>query len=312
MAKNPYFLDSTSEQRLVEDLTAETIRSMGRDVYYIPRVLMNKDLLFGEDTVSKFSGSYKIEMYINSVNGFEGQGDIISKFGIEIRDRVELVVSAKRFDQLIGRFDSTIKRPREGDLIYFPLSDTFFEINFVEHENPFYPLGKRYTFVLTCEAFTYSHEDFDSNQDFIDDVQTENSTTGYELYMHEGLTQDFILGETVYQISGDTDSTSIDHVISDATATGRVYDWNGLTQDKVLLVGDVVGNLNTSSGQYIVGASSDIRVLIGTTAGRSDIILPISPETNTNLFDNIEIERLEQSQNIFDFTDKDPFSEGDY
>ncbi|HCT51036.1 MAG TPA: hypothetical protein DF712_01125, partial [Balneola sp.] len=88
--------------------------------------------------------------------------------------------------------------------------------------------------------------------------------------------------------------------------------WNGLTTDKVLLIGDITGILVTTAGQYIVGASSDIRALIGTTAGRSDIILPISPKTNTNLFDNIEIERLEQTENIFDFTDRDPFSEGNY
>tara|TARA_B100001094_G_C18130671_1_gene772064 strand:- start:335 stop:1270 length:936 start_codon:yes stop_codon:yes gene_type:complete len=311
MAKNPYFLDSTSEQRLVEDLTAETIRSMGRDVYYIPRQLVNKDLLFGEDTISKFKGSYKIEMYINSVNGFEGQGDLISKFGIEIKDRVELVVSTKRFTELVGKLEADVQRPREGDLVYFPLSDTFFEINFVEHENPFYPLGKRYTFVLSCEAFTYSHEDFDTNQDFIDDIETDNSTTGYELYMSAGVTQDFIPGELVYQISGDTDSSSTDHVLSDATSTGKVYEWDGL-YDKVLLLGDVTGTLNTTAGQYIVGASSDIRVLIGTTAGRSNLVLPISPKTNTGLFDNIEIERLEQTENIFDFTDRDPFSEGNY
>ena len=120
------------------------------------------------------------------------------------------------------------------------MSDTFFEINFVEHENPFYPLGKRYTFVLSCEAFTYSHEDFDTNQDFIDDIETDNSTTGYELYMSAGVTQDFIPGELVYQISGDTDSSSTDHVLSDATSTGKVYEWDGL-YDKVLLLGDVTG-----------------------------------------------------------------------
>ena len=128
MAKNPYFLDNTSEQRLIEDLTRETISAMGRDVYYIPRKIFNKDYLFGEDPVSKFQGSYKIEMYVQSVGGFEGQGDIISKFGIELKDRVELVVSRKRFEDLISRSDSDLSRPREGDLIYFPLSDTLFEI----------------------------------------------------------------------------------------------------------------------------------------------------------------------------------------
>jgi len=311
MAKNPYFLDNTSEQRLVEDLTAETIRSMGRDVYYIPRVLFNKDRLFGEDQIAKFKGSYKIEMYVNSVNGFEGQGDIISKFGIELKDRVELVVSAKRFNEIISRADASLGRPREGDLIYFPLSDTIFEINFVEHENPFYPLGKRYTFVLSCEAFTYSHEDFDTDQSFIDDVQTENSTNGFEIYFDSGFTQDFVVGETVFQILNNGIDGPTGVSLSNATGIGRVYDWNGYTHDNLMLMGDQTGTFSIASGQYIVGASSDARGLIS-KAGRLDIILPTSPVTDTGLFDNIEIERLEQSKNIFDFTDKDPFSEGNY
>ena len=311
MAKNPYFLDNTSEQRLVEDLTSETIRAMGRDVYYIPRVLFNKDILFGEDTISKFKGSFKIEMYVNSVNGFEGQGDIISKFGIEIKDRVELVVSNKRFTEIIGRVNSDIPKPREGDLIYFPLSDTLFEINFVEHENPFYPLGKRYTYVLSCEAFTYSHEDFDTDQSFIDDVQTENSTTGFEVYMNSGFTSDFIVGETVFQILNNGIDGPTGVSLSNATGTARVYDWDGATHDNLLLIGDQTGTWSIASDQYIVGASSDVRGLIA-SAGRLDIILPTSPKTNTNLLDNIEIEKLEESENIFDFTDKDPFSEGNY
>tara|TARA_Y100000004_G_C8930134_1_gene419544 strand:+ start:480 stop:1415 length:936 start_codon:yes stop_codon:yes gene_type:complete len=311
MAKNPYFLDNTSEQRLVEDLTAETIRSMGRDVYYIPRQALNTDNLFGEDPIAKYKGSYKIEMYVNSIGGFEGQGDIISKFGIELKDRVELVVSAKRFDEIVSRANGTIGRPREGDLIYFPLSDTLFEINFVEHENPFYPLGKRYTFVLSCEAFTYSHEDFDTDQSFIDDIQTETSTTGFEVYFDSGFTQDFIVGETVFQIlnNGPTGPTGIS--LSNATGIGRVYDWNGYTHDNLMLMGDQTGAFSIASGQYIVGASSDVRALID-RAGRLDIILPTSPVTNTDLFDNIDIERLEQQNDIFDFTDKDPFSEGNY
>ena len=311
MAKNPYFLDNTSEQRLVEDLTSETIRAMGRDVYYIPRVLFNKDILFGEDTISKFKGSFKIEMYVNSVNGFEGQGDIISKFGIEIKDRVELVVSNKRFTEIIGKVNSDIPKPREGDLIYFPLSDTLFEINFVEHENPFYPLGKRYTYVLSCEAFTYSHENFDTDQSFIDDVQTENSTTGFEVYMNSGFTNDFIVGETVFQILNNDIDGPTGVSLSNATGTARVYDWDGATHDNLLLIGDQTGTWSIASDQYIVGASSDVRGLIA-SAGRLDIILPTSPKTNTNLFDNIEIEKLEESENIFDFTDTDPFSEGNY
>jgi hypothetical protein len=182
MAKNPYFLDNTSEQRLIEDITKETISAMGRRVYYLPRQNLNKDYLYGESEVTRFKGSYSIVAYVNSVSGFEGQGDLITKFGIDLKDRVELVVSKKAFQELVSRVEPEINRPREGDLIYFPDSDTIFEINFVEHENPFYPLGKLYSYVLTCETFVYSNEEFDTDQSFIDDIEDEYTKRAFELY----------------------------------------------------------------------------------------------------------------------------------
>ena len=309
MAKNPYFLDNTSEQRLVEDLTKETIRAMGRDVYYIPRILFNKDYLFGEDTVSKFKGSYKIEMYINSVNGFQGQGDLLSKFGIQLKDRVELVVSSKVFYDTITLNDSKISRPREGDLIYFPLSDTLFEINFVEHENPFYPLGKRYTYVLTCETFTYSHEDFDTGQSFIDDIETQTSTTGFEVYINSGFTSDFTIGETVFHIIGNGSDGPTAVNISNADGIGRVYNWK--SDNNLLLLGDQSGTFNIESGEYLYGVSSGVAAEMS-SLGRTNITIETSPETDTGIGDNIDLEKEETEKNIFDFTDVDPFSEGNY
>ena len=120
MARNPYFKDYSGEQNVAEDLTIETIKTMGRDVFYIPRSIVTKDDIFGEDILSKFSNAYDIEMYIQSVDGFEGEGDIISKYGLQIKDRVELLVSKRRFEQEITTV-SGITRPREGDLIYFHL-----------------------------------------------------------------------------------------------------------------------------------------------------------------------------------------------
>ena len=129
--------------------------------------------------------------------------------------------------------------------------------------------------------------------------------------MDSGFTQDFIVGETVFQILDNGFSGPTGVSLSNATGTARVYDWNGLTHDNLLLIGDQSGVWSIASGQYIVGASSDVRGLIS-SAGRLDIILPTSPKTDTNLFDNIQIEKLEQENNIFDFTDIDPFSEGNY
>jgi len=311
MAKNPYFLDNTSEQRLIEDLTRETISAMGRSVYYIPRKLFNKDFLFGEDTISKFQGSYKIEMYINTVSGFQGQGDIISKFGLELKDRVELVVSKKTFEDVISRSNSSLDRPKEGDLIYFPLSDTIFEINFVEHENPFYPLGARYTYVLTCETFTYSHEEFETDQSFIDDIQTEQHTQGFELYMSlTGGVQNYIDGELVFHISGNGADGPTEVSIENATGIGRAYLWS-VNRDNLLIVGDRSGTFTIEPGEYIYGISSGA---IGEISeyGSLNLLLPTSPETNTDLLDNIELAKEKETDNIFNFTDIDPFSEGKY
>jgi|TARA_E500000318_G_scaffold99339_1_gene101290 hypothetical protein len=171
--KSSYFKDNSGEQNLVEDLSVESIKINGRDMIYIPRQLLDEDKLFGEDNSAKFSKGYEFEMYIQSVNGFEGDGDILSKFGISINDRMELVVARKRFEQEVTTYEPSIVRPREGDIIYFPLSRTLFEINFVEHENPFYQLGKLYTYLLICETFTYGHEDLDTGFSTVDKFETD-------------------------------------------------------------------------------------------------------------------------------------------
>ena len=171
MATNPYFNQkSRPEQNVTEDITIETIRMMGQDMIYIPRTLVNLDELFGEDEISKFENTFGIEMYIESIQGFDGPGDLISQIGIDIKDRVNLRVSRKRFEQEVTSAIPSINRPREGDLVYFPLSRTTFEINFVEHENPFYQLGKLYTYQLQCEVFTYSNEDINTGIDAIDQI----------------------------------------------------------------------------------------------------------------------------------------------
>lgn len=159
MATNPFFNFTTfkGEQNLIQDLTIETIKMAGQDVYYIPRQYYTLDKIFGEDPTNCFSKTYTIEMYIASVSGFEGN-DNITAFGNQIPDKVSLVVARKRFAEEVTQFESNITRPREGDLIYLPLSKSLFEINFTEHEIPLYPLGKLYTYQITAELFTYSYE----------------------------------------------------------------------------------------------------------------------------------------------------------
>lgn len=172
MAVNPYFKDYSEEQNLVEDLTIEIIKSTGRDMLYIPREKFQQDLLFGEQYGVSFKNAVPIEMYIDTPLGFPGQGDVASKFGIEIKDDFNVTVAKKRFIQEIQTRFPEITRPREGDLLFFKYAKALFEINFVEHENPFYQLGKLYTYRLTCSLFSYNEEQVRTGNTEVDSIET--------------------------------------------------------------------------------------------------------------------------------------------
>jgi hypothetical protein len=176
MAINPY-INLTSygpEQNLLEDITVEIIQGVGQDCIYVPRKYFNIDRVFGEDPATSFEKTYTIEMYLQSFRGFEGT-DEIRQFGIEIKDKATLIFARRRFKEEVTDYDTDITRPREGDLIYFPQSKSLFEINFVEHENPLYPLGKLYSYQITAELFTYSYEKMVTPNDNINKPYT---TTG--------------------------------------------------------------------------------------------------------------------------------------
>jgi hypothetical protein len=173
MPVNPYFKDYSEEQNLIEDLTIEIIKTMGRDMIYIPRDAWSSDLIFGEQNGTYFKTGIPLEMYIDSDMGFPGQGDIASKFGIEIKDNLDMTLAKKRFVQEVQTRFPTITRPREGDLIFFPLAKAIFEINFVEHENPFYQIGKLYCYKLTCSLWNYDEEDMHTGNTDIDAVETD-------------------------------------------------------------------------------------------------------------------------------------------
>lgn len=179
MAINPYFKNYQGEQDLVEDITIEIIKTMGIDCIYIPREYFSIDKIFGEDPGSYFEKTYTVEMYVQNYKGFEGT-DIVTQFGIEIKDKIYLVLARKRFKQEITDKNKSLTRPKEGDLIYFPLSKSLFEINFVEHENPFYPLGKLYSYFITAELFTYSYENINTKNTKINDVYTETRQDNFE------------------------------------------------------------------------------------------------------------------------------------
>ena len=176
--RNTFFTHGTrNEQFLQQDLTEEFLKMFGMDVLYIPRQLVRKDGVFNEEVISQFDDSYIIEAYLENFDGFQGGGDLLTKFGIRQTDEITMVISQERFSNLISQFlllDEDIEvgeRPEEGALLYFPLSSNYFEIKFVEHEEPFYQLGKNYVYKLKAELFEYSDEQgefFAGDEELID------------------------------------------------------------------------------------------------------------------------------------------------
>lgn len=174
---NPFFLQgSKSEQGLVQDLINEQIRMYGIDVYYIPRDFVTEKSVLREVIESEFKSAYPIEAYVNTFDGYGGQGTLLSKFGIQDIDDLTITISRERYENYVGKLVGTIvetpkliTRPKEGDLIYFPLGDRLFEINYVEHESPFYQLQGLYTYELRCQLFRYEDEVLDTSIDIIDD-----------------------------------------------------------------------------------------------------------------------------------------------
>jgi len=192
MALNPFFLQgSPSEQRLVQSLINEHLQMHGVEVIYIPRNFVNKKTIIEEVQASRFDDNYAIEAYVNTYEGYAGGGDILTKFGMSLRDEVTLTISKERFEDFIGPFlgaqgdEYEIElstRPREGDLVYFPLGQRLFEVKFVEHEQPFYQLGKLYVYELKCELFEYEDEIIDTSIYEVDSqVQEEGFITTLNL-----------------------------------------------------------------------------------------------------------------------------------
>ena len=166
MPLSPYFLQgSSNEQRLVQDLINEQLKIYGQDVVYLPRNVINKNTIMKEVTASVFDDAYRMEAYLLNYEGFEGNGDILSKFGVQTTDQVTFVVSKERYEDFISPFmaaDSQIElatRPEEGDLIYLPLDNTMFEIKYVEGKKPFYQLNNLYVYTLSCEVMDYAADE---------------------------------------------------------------------------------------------------------------------------------------------------------
>jgi hypothetical protein len=180
MATNFFFnnFQSSQEQLLLENLIIESIKVYGEDMYYLPRTLNNYDAVYGADDQSSYDTAYMIEMYIKSIDGFSGDGNFLSKFGLEIRDRVIFSVAQRIFSEEVGMHSNQV-RPNEGDLIYFPLNRKCFQIKYVNKQEMFYQLGALQTWEVTCELFEYSGERLNTGIPEIDMLQTKFDTNQF-------------------------------------------------------------------------------------------------------------------------------------
>lgn len=195
MPTNNYFQSGipggrSSEQLLMEELIIECLKIYGFDVFYLPRESYNQDSILTEDPLNNYNSAYPLEMYLSNTMGFEGEGDLLTKFGVEIRDTATFIVSRRRWDEVIARsgYTELTTRPSEGDILYFPLTKSYFEIRRVESRDPFFQVGKLYVYKLECELMQFSSEAINTGIPEIDDQASEQSLdiSAYELLLESG------------------------------------------------------------------------------------------------------------------------------
>jgi hypothetical protein len=280
----------TSEQLLIEDLVIEALKIYSMDVYYLPRESRDQiDRLMGEEQLKSFSSAYIIEVYVENVSGMEGEGDIMSKFGLEIRDEMTVLMSRRRFN-----FTLSLTRPREGDIIYIPLIENFFEITFVEHENQqamFYTLGRGrggnvYVYALRLKQFVFSNEKIQTGVDEVDTrILQSYQLTNLVLTTGTG-TFDVANNEIVYQ------GTSV----ANATAFGTAHVWD--KANSILSIALVNGLFSNTAN--VVGATSGAVWAMSTV----DTDTPLDTQFE-DLVDNKIIET--ESNQFLTFDESNPF-----
>jgi len=236
MALSQHFRHNVrSEQSLYENLIVESLKFYGQNVYYLPREVVSRDMVFNDETLSEFKYAYQVEVYVENVEGYDGDGDLFQKFGVEIRDAATIVMARRRFNQEIRQYQERpgekYYRPREGDLIHIPLSNSTFEIMKVEDENPFYQLGQLPVFRMRLELFEYSTERFSTGSNVGVTQIEEFAAYQWQLTM-DSASNGFTRGERVTQ------------AFDDYVVTGEVVGWNG--DDNTLYL----GNVGNTSGEY--------------------------------------------------------------
>ena len=295
MPKSVYFPQHggiTPEQRLVQDLVDEQLKLFGAEVFYIPRQMLI-DRALQDVVMSKFKEAYLIEMYLVNVEGFGAQSEFISKFGLRVTDEITFVVSQRRWEDVMARsLTLTIpSRPNEGDLIYYPLTNDFYEIKFVERETPFYQLGKIYYFTMTAEIYEAGNAIFETGNISLDSIGKE-SQNAYEfpVYLTAGGTGNYEIMEKVRQTYTDTAGNQVEVIAT-------VADWDPTTREL---------KLTYINGDLVEGSN-----LIGQTTGAT-----YSVDSFSTI--DIDLENNDFSQNqyledfgddIIDWTEGNPFGE---
>ena len=294
MARSPHFSQTVkSEQNLYEDIVIESLKIYGQDVYYLPRTVVNENTILGEDVASSFHNSYKIEMYLENQDGFDGEGDLFTKFGVEIRDEATFVVARKSWKKRISSANNniTVLRPKEGDLIYLELANKLWEIMHVEHEQPFYQLSNLPTYKLRCQLFEYSGEDIDTNIGAIDSIQNDFGYRAYLTMDSDGSAGGFTVGENVTQTFA-----------NGTILTGEVAHWSD--SDNIMhLV-----NFGADDGAFhlpVVG-----RQVIGTTSGNITTTTAVSEEiVESKNEQNTTFETTNSVMSFLDFSETNPFGD---
>lgn len=304
MPRSVYFSQAVaSEQSVYEDLIIESLKIYGQDVYYIPRTLVNRDTILGEDHSSKFDDAYLIEAYIENSDGFEGSGDLYQKFGLEIRDEATFIISRRQWNSLVGTWNNTIEgvRPSEGDLLFLPMTNKFFEISFVEHEQPFYQLSNLPVYKLSCSLFEYNDEDFDTGIDAIDITEVKNT---YQVAMSvtHVANASFVLGEQVTQVITADPAVS---VFGTVQTIDKITDVNtNITISNIGVTGSTdAKDFYVSNSTGLVGAETNVTVYISEIYDVSD------EESFANDGDAQNYNFEVSADGFLDFTETNPFGD---
>ncbi len=304
MPRNVFFSQAVkSEQSLYEDLIVESLQIYGQDIYYVPRTLVSRDSILGEDPASKFDDAYLMEAYLENIDGFEGAGDLMSKFGLEIRDEATFVISRRVWERLVGKFSTNVSdpRPQEGDVIFLPMTNSFFEINFVEDDSPFYQLSNLPVYRMQCSLFEYADEDFDTGVEILDQ---KTGAAAYQVFVDVTVSggNHFEVGETVSQIV--STGITVSGEVQQRTKTSDTAGTYGISNIGVTGSAGVAKDFIASSTIVLTGGTNSYT---GTITKVYDVSDNTQTFTTDGAAENVSIEL--EADSFIDFTESNPFGD---